>query len=48
MCCGGVYSTLYRQVSRSAFANTDLSGDPGHTTAIAEGQRASGQLLDRI
>jgi len=33
---------------RIAFANTDLSGDPGHTTAIAEGQRAAGQLLDRI
>jgi spermidine dehydrogenase len=33
---------------RIAFANTDLSGDPGHTTAIAEGQRAAGQLLDRV
>ena len=33
---------------RIAFANTDLSGDPGHTTAISEGQRAAGQLLDRI
>ncbi len=33
---------------RIAFANTDLSGDPGHTTAIAEGQRAASQLLDRI
>jgi spermidine dehydrogenase len=33
---------------RIAFANTDLSGDPGHTTAIAEGQRAANQLLDRI
>ncbi len=33
---------------RIAFANTDLSGDPGHTTAIDEGQRAAAQLLDRI
>jgi spermidine dehydrogenase len=33
---------------RIAFANTDLSGDPGHTTAIAEGQRAASQLLDRV
>jgi hypothetical protein len=33
---------------RIAFANTDLSGDPGHTTAIFEGQRAASQLLDRI
>jgi spermidine dehydrogenase len=33
---------------RIAFANTDLSGDPGHATAIAEGQRAAGQLLDRV
>ncbi len=33
---------------RIAFANTDLSGDPGHTTAIAEGQRAASQLLNRI
>jgi spermidine dehydrogenase len=33
---------------RIAFANTDLSGDPGHATAIAEGQRAAGQLLDRL
>jgi spermidine dehydrogenase len=33
---------------RIAFANTDLSGDPGHTTAIAEGQRAASQLVDRI
>ena len=33
---------------RIAFANTDLSGDPGHVTAIAEGQRAASQLLDRI
>ena len=33
---------------RIAFANTDLSGDPGHTTAIEEGQRAAAQLLDRI
>jgi spermidine dehydrogenase len=33
---------------RIAFANTDLSGDPGHHTAVAEGQRAASQLLDRI
>ncbi len=33
---------------RIAFANTDLSGDPGHATAIAEGQRAAAQLVDRI
>jgi spermidine dehydrogenase len=33
---------------RIAFANTDLSGDPGHATAIEEGQRAAAQLLDRI
>jgi spermidine dehydrogenase len=33
---------------RIAFANTDLSGDPGHQTAIAEGQRAAGQLIDRV
>jgi spermidine dehydrogenase len=33
---------------RIAFANTDLSGDPGHTTAIEEGQRAAAQLVDRI
>jgi spermidine dehydrogenase len=33
---------------RIAFANTDLSGDPGHATAIAEGQRAAGQLVRRI
>jgi spermidine dehydrogenase len=33
---------------RIAFANTDLSGDPGHHTAIAEGQRAASQLLNRI
>src|SRR4051794_4623930 len=31
---------------RIAFANTDLSGDPSHVTAIEEGERASGQLLD--
>jgi spermidine dehydrogenase len=31
---------------RIAFANTDLSGDPSHVTAIDEGQRAAGQLLD--
>jgi spermidine dehydrogenase len=29
-----------------AFANTDLSGDPSHVTAIEEGERAAGQLLD--
>jgi spermidine dehydrogenase len=33
---------------RIAFANTDLSGDPGHATAIEEGQRAASQLLNRI
>jgi len=33
---------------RIAFANTDLSGDPGHQTAIAEGQRAASQLVSRI
>ena len=33
---------------RIAFANTDLSGDPGHQTAIAEGQRAAGQLIGRV
>jgi spermidine dehydrogenase len=33
---------------RIAFANTDLSGDPGHTTAIFEGQRAAGQLISRV
>jgi spermidine dehydrogenase len=33
---------------RIAFANTDLSGDPGHHTAVAEGQRAASQVLDRI
>ncbi len=33
---------------RIAFANTDLSGDPGHATAVLEGQRAASQLLDRI
>jgi spermidine dehydrogenase len=31
---------------RIAFANTDLSGDPSHVTAIEEGERAAGQLLD--
>jgi spermidine dehydrogenase len=31
---------------RIAFANTDLSGDPSHQTAIAEAERAAGQLLD--
>jgi spermidine dehydrogenase len=35
-------------LGRIAFANTDLSGDPGHATAIEEGQRAAAQLLDRI
>lgn len=33
---------------RIAFANTDLSGIAGFDTAISEGQRAAGQLLDRI
>jgi spermidine dehydrogenase len=33
---------------RIAFANTDLSGDPGHATAIAEGQRAAAQLIGRV
>jgi spermidine dehydrogenase len=31
---------------RVAFANTDLSGDPSHSTAITEAERAAGQLLD--
>jgi spermidine dehydrogenase len=31
---------------RIAFANTDLSGDPSHVTAIEEGERAASQLLD--
>ena len=31
---------------RIAFANTDLTGDPSHTGAAFEGQRAAGQLLD--
>jgi spermidine dehydrogenase len=31
---------------RIAFANTDLSGDPNHETAITEAERAAGQLLD--
>jgi spermidine dehydrogenase len=31
---------------RIAFANTDLSGDPSHVTAIEEGERAARQLLD--
>jgi hypothetical protein len=31
---------------RIAFANTDLSGDPNHQTAITEAERAAGQLLD--
>jgi len=31
---------------RIAFANTDLAGNAGHTIAIAEGERAAGQLLD--
>jgi spermidine dehydrogenase len=33
---------------RIAFANTDLSGDPGHHTAIFEGQRAAEQLMSRL
>ncbi len=33
---------------RIAFANTDLSGAPDHKTAIMEGFRAVGQLLDRV
>ena len=33
---------------RIAFANTDLAGGPSHTGAITEGQRAAGQLLDRV
>jgi spermidine dehydrogenase len=32
---------------RIAFANTDLSGDPGHHTAVFEGQRAASQLVGR-
>ena len=31
---------------RVAFANTDLSGDPNHETAIMEAERAAGQLAD--
>jgi spermidine dehydrogenase len=31
---------------RIAFANTDLAGSAGHTTAINEGVRAANQLLD--
>ena len=31
---------------RIAFANTELSGDPSHVTAIEEGERAAAQLLD--
>jgi spermidine dehydrogenase len=31
---------------RVAFANTDLSGDPSHSTAITEAERAAEQLLD--
>jgi spermidine dehydrogenase len=31
---------------RISFANTDLAGSAGHTIAIAEGERAAGQLLD--
>ncbi len=34
------------QFRRIAFANTDLSGDPSHTTSITEAERAAGQLLD--
>jgi spermidine dehydrogenase len=30
---------------RISFANTDLAGSAGHTIAIAEGERAAGQLL---
>jgi spermidine dehydrogenase len=39
---------ILRQSSfgRIAFANTDLSGDPSHTTSITEAERAGGQLLD--
>ena len=39
---------ILRQSSfgRIAFANTDLSGDPSHTTSITEAERAAGQLLD--
>jgi spermidine dehydrogenase len=39
---------ILRQSSfgRIAFANTDLSGDPNHQTAITEAERAAGQLLD--
>jgi spermidine dehydrogenase len=39
---------ILRQSSfgRIAFANTDLSGDPNHQTAIAEAERAAAQLLD--
>ncbi len=33
---------------RIAFANTDLSGNPSHTTAITEAERAAGQLLDHV
>jgi spermidine dehydrogenase len=33
---------------RIAFANTDLSGDPSHVTAIEEGERAAGQLIDGV
>lgn len=33
---------------RIAFANTDLTGEPSHTGAAFEGQRAARQLLDRI
>jgi spermidine dehydrogenase len=31
---------------RTAFANTDLSGDHSHEASIAEAARAAGQLLN--
>jgi len=34
--------------ARIAFANTDLSGSPGHTTAAAEAHRAVGQILGQV
>ena len=34
-------------LGRIAFANIDLSGDPGHTIAVGEGHTAS-QLLNRV
>jgi spermidine dehydrogenase len=33
---------------RIAFANTDLSGSPDHTTAVVEAHRAVGQILDQV